>query len=239
MADRSNLVPSTVTDKHGNAVIRHVRSSLPEKPYPAAFPAPRAAYDPDAQPPANKYRDLIGDMAFNEEANEKFALIDSDVLDAVTALMRRNRKWEYPTRRCMSKIFGKQNPASAMERNLRSLLVIAAMAERVQEREFVVAGTTVERALSLCDSLNYAWGDNVWSEQYKVRTEGIMIALSVSPDVSSFRKSITKDEAEWMGANVEALVPLVPHMRELGIATRTHMEPLLRIKSVALIDGAL
>jgi hypothetical protein len=103
----------------------------------------------------------------------------------------------------------------------------------------VIAGTTVERSLSLCVSFNYAWGDNVWSEQYRARTEGIMIALAVAPDVASFRKFITKEDAEWMGANVEALVPLVPHMRERGIKTRSEMEPLLRIKSIALIDGAL
>lgn len=237
MGDRTHLVPTTVTDKHGNAVVRHVRPSSAAGGTGTALPAPRAAAG--FVTPANRYRDLVPALEFDREANEKFPLIDHEVMEEVKALLRRNRKWEYATRRMMSKTFGKGMEASGFEFRLRHLLTVASIAERIQERDFILGDTTVERALTESYNLLHRWGDSEWDEAIKKRTAGVLILFAISGELKTGTYGVIKADADWVGARADAVIPLLPHLKERRALTPNAIQQFLDVAHPALAEGAL
>lgn len=185
-----------------------------------------------------EYTDLIGDSSNSSHALLVFPEIDRDVLNSMRDLVRNNREWEMPVKRRLSSLFKWQVNPRTLEMLMRHCLVVAPYANKGHSSRDNV---NRERILRTAYSIQLARGafDVEWNDETSLQAKGCAVVASIAADQKALVKSLTPEDASWVGQNADAIFLLLPVLRERQWFTRSLIEPFLEAKAYALAAGSL
>lgn len=236
------LVPTPVVDKNGRATTVHKRAAT-GRANGKAIPQPQLSSSTPSERDKRLFGYLIEDEGQRSLLMDMISTMDGKLVRDIVTLCE-DYKWMTAMQTTLKRMpLGPRIKNTGLENRMRYALAAAPVIEKVSVHQPVDRlDAVVHNALAN----HYRWDRRYpdWTEGTEVTAAGYVMAHSISehwrytaPDRTGL--DISESDANWMGTNIDSLVPFVPILIERKVCTRADMEVLLESESPALSSGAL